>query len=101
MFEVVEIMQPEFVLEVKTNSKGYENNYRIEDLNGNVILERNSLSNNTVYTDTLQLTAGCYRYFIEDAGNNGISWWANNDGTGYMRFKTLTEIGRASCRERE
>ncbi|WP_417265021.1 LamG-like jellyroll fold domain-containing protein [Brumimicrobium sp.] len=90
MFEVVEIMQPEFVLEVKTNSKGYENNYRIEDLNGNVILERNSLSNNTVYTDTLQLTAGCYRYFIEDAGNNGISWWANNDGTGYMRFKTLT-----------
>ena len=89
-FEVVDIMQPEFVLEVKTNSKGYENKYRIEDLNGNIILERDDLSSNTIYSDTLYLTPGCYRYFIEDTGNNGISWWANNDGNGYMRFKTPT-----------
>ena len=89
-FEVVDIMTPEFVLEVKTNSKGYENKYRIEDLNGNVILERDNLSDNTTYSDTLRLTAGCYKYFIEDSGENGINFWANSDGAGTMRLKKLT-----------
>jgi len=89
-FEVVDIMEPEFILEVKTNSKGFENKYRIEDLNGNVILERDNLSNNTSYSDTLSLTVGCYKYFMEDTGNNGLSWWAaSGDGNGFMRFKKL------------
>ena len=89
-FEVVDIMQPEFILEVKTNSKAFQNKYRIEDLNGNVILERDNLANNTTYSDTLRLTAGCYKYYIQDSGENGINWWANQDGAGYMRLKKLT-----------
>ncbi|RFC54133.1 LamG-like jellyroll fold domain-containing protein [Brumimicrobium aurantiacum] len=88
-FDVTDIVEPEFVLEVKTNSAASQNNYRIEDADGNIIMERTSLSNNTTYTDTLGLTIGCYRYIIEDSGENGIDFWANNEGTGYMRFTDL------------
>src|SRR5690606_23613359 len=88
-FEVADVVVPEFVLEIKTNSKAYENKYRIEDADGNIVLERTSLANNTTYNDTLALTVGCYRFVIEDSGKNGIDFWANSDGTGAMKIKTL------------
>lgn len=89
-FEVVDIMASEFVLEVKTNATAFQNKYRIEDVNGTVILERDNLANNTIYADTLRLSAGCYKYFIEDSGENGIDFWANQEGKGYMRLKKLS-----------
>lgn len=88
-FEVADVVVPEFVLEIKTNSKAYENKYKIEDADGNIVLERTSLANNTTYNDTLALTVGCYRFVIEDSGKNGIDFWANSDGTGAMKIKTL------------
>lgn len=89
-FEVADVVVPEFVLEIKTNSKAYENKYRIEDADGNIIMERTSLSNNTIYNDTLNLTVGCYRFVIEDSGENGINFWANSDGAGTMKIKKLS-----------
>lgn len=89
-FKVTDIVQPEFVIELKTNKAANENKYRIEDLDGDIIMERTSLSNSTLYYDTLSLSVGCYRFIIEDTGENGIDFWANNDGKGTMQFKTLT-----------
>ncbi|RYM35518.1 T9SS type A sorting domain-containing protein [Brumimicrobium glaciale] len=88
-FTSTDIVVPEFVLEIKTNTKATQNNYRIEDIAGNIIMERTSLSNNTTYNDTLSLTPGCYRFVIEDSGENGIDFWANNEGAGLMKIKTL------------
>lgn len=85
-FETVDILQPKLVLVVKTNSKGFENKYRIEDTQGNLILERNNLANYTSYADTIQLAPGCYQFHIDDSGKNGIDFWANNDGAGYMKL---------------
>ncbi|WP_107037393.1 LamG-like jellyroll fold domain-containing protein [Brumimicrobium mesophilum] len=88
-FTATDIVEPFFILEIKTNSTASQNKYRIEDTDGNIIMERTSLSNNTTYNDTLALTRGCYRFVIEDTGGNGIDFWANNEGTGSMRIKKI------------
>ena len=41
------------------------------------------------------LSPGCYKFQILDTGGNqytnedGLSWWANNDGSGYARLKSV------------
>ena len=48
-------------------------------------------SNQTVYADTLALPAGCYRLVVEDAGCDGLRWWANpNQGTGTLQVRNST-----------
>ena len=90
-FTATAIVVPDFILEIKTNSAANQNVYRIEDISGNVIMERLSLANNTTYNDTLKLTPGCYRFVIEDSGDNGIDFWANSEGTGSMRIKAIDD----------
>ncbi|PWH85627.1 LamG-like jellyroll fold domain-containing protein [Brumimicrobium oceani] len=89
-FTSTDIVAPRFILEIKTNNMANQNQYRIEDADGNIIMERTSLANATTYNDTMALTIGCYRFVIEDTGGNGIDFWANNEGTGTMRFKSMT-----------
>jgi len=70
-----------WLLRVRTNNKGYENEYSLIDQNGNVILERKNLENNTTYDDEITLPAGCYSFEISDKGNDGLYFW-NNPGAG-------------------
>jgi hypothetical protein len=65
-----------------------ESTWTLWDENGNEIASRNSLSNSTLYVDTLRdLPPGCYKFSIDDEGCDGLSYWANpNGGTGYLRF---------------
>lgn len=78
------------LLVVRTNSAAYENSYKITDINGNVIFSRSNLANNTLYRDTLRLNPGCYFFQFLDTDKDGITWWANNDGAGYVRFQRVT-----------
>ena len=39
--------------------------------------------------DTLVLNEGCYRITIYDSGDDGLSFWANNDGNGYCNLKRV------------
>jgi hypothetical protein len=79
-----------FVVELKTNSAAYETSYSIMDEYGNVILSRDGLTSNTLYDDTLDLANGCYVFNLKDDGGDGLSFFANFDGTGYSRFKKTT-----------
>ncbi|PHR50051.1 MAG: hypothetical protein COA32_02650 [Fluviicola sp.] len=87
-FEVTEQVPSTLIIRFKTNNAASENSYRIEDSEGNIIFERNSLLNNTTYLDTIEFSQGCYKYIVEDSGDDGISFWANNDGSGYMQFRS-------------
>jgi len=44
---------------------------------------------NTHFRDTLELNSGCYRFTVKDSDDDGISFWANNDGGGYARLKKV------------
>ncbi|PSK92488.1 LamG-like jellyroll fold domain-containing protein [Taibaiella chishuiensis] len=64
------------VVRLKTNKRAVENTLRIKDASGTTVFERTGMSNETQYSDTLALPLGCYTFVLDDAGNNGLDWWA-------------------------
>ncbi|MEM7370619.1 MAG: LamG-like jellyroll fold domain-containing protein [Bacteroidota bacterium] len=80
------------ILNVRTNSAAAENSYFVYDAYGHAIISRTNLQSNTDYYDTLNLPEGCYTFHLKDedffpgSGNDGLAWWANNDGTGYAHL---------------
>jgi hypothetical protein len=79
-----------FEIRMKTNNIGSQNSWELRNLSGDVIASRNNCDNNTIYKDTIDLAAGCYEFKLLDNGEDGLSWWANNDGAGYIRFYKMS-----------
>ena len=73
----------------KTNNAPYETTVELTDRDQNVIWERGYTEANTIYRDTIELNSGCYRFTVLDYGDDGLSFWANSDGSGYVRFKKV------------
>lgn len=73
-------------LEIGTNNAGAENGFKILDASGNIMAQQLALGNNQTYLFPLTLADGCYTFHFTDSGQDGIAWWANNDGNGYVRF---------------
>jgi hypothetical protein len=76
-----------FVIELRTNNAATETSWRVETPDGTVIYSRNPTAANTTYRDTLTLTDGCYVLRVNDTGKNGLSYWANSAGSGYIRLR--------------
>lgn len=78
------------IIWLKTNNQPWENRITIEDAAGNVVFFRDDYTEaNFNYRDTIQLNAGCYRFHLEDIGDDGLSFFANNDGNGFCRLKRV------------
>lgn len=82
-----------FIIKFKTNSVAYQNYYEILDADGNIVHYRDDFTNSTVHEDTIFLADGCYTFILHDSGDNGISFWANNQGSGYIYFKKMDGTG--------
>ena len=89
-FEIPEVMPADIVVHFKTNSAAFESSYEIIDENGNVVYSKSGMAANTLHRDTVYLGLGCYTYRVNDTGDDGINFWANNDGIGYTRIYRLT-----------
>ncbi|MFT6360375.1 MAG: hypothetical protein ACJAYJ_004613 [Saprospiraceae bacterium] len=77
-------------IQVNTNLVPSDNSYLIKDSEGNIVLERDNLNANAQYKDALDLPAGCYSFELEDAGNDGLSFWFfPNNGNGSVRFNRI------------
>lgn len=74
----------------KTNAVPYETSVEITDADGNVVWERGYSTPNFTHRDTIGLNQGCYRVTILDSGDDGQSFWANSDGSGYTRLKKVS-----------
>lgn len=84
------LLERDIVIQVRTNKNGHETSYYVTDVDGNYIVKRENLASNTLYRDTMRLAGGCYHFQLNDAGQDGLSFWANPDqGTGTVRFYTL------------
>lgn len=79
----------DFYIELKTNNASNENDLFVYDENGNEIFSGTSFDDNTTYKDTLHLEDGCYELYLWDHGEDGLSWWANGDGSGYFRTREI------------
>ncbi len=71
-FEMPEVQDTVFILAFGTNNVGSENSWEIIDHLGEVIYQRNDMSSNTLYLDTISLAEGCYDLHVHDIGNNGL-----------------------------
>lgn len=85
---------PDLILQTRTNNRGSENRYTIKDHNGEVVLERNNMSNGTTYSDEISLPAGCYSLDFEDDGDDGLEFWywavvGENVGVGALSFRRV------------
>lgn len=81
--------ESQFVIRLKTNTQGWQNRWELRDKGGNILYSRDNCNNNTTYNDTVNLTPGCYTFELWDEGEDGLAWWANNDGSGFIRFFKL------------
>jgi len=94
-YELVEEYPSTFCLWLKTNDVPGETLYELKDNFGNILYSRNNMDANTLYKDTMELEPGCYSLQLLDTGGNpnynedGLSWWANNDGDGYARLREV------------
>ncbi|MEI6184996.1 MAG: peptide-N-glycosidase F-related protein, partial [Bacteroidota bacterium] len=74
-----------FNITLKTNNVS-TSKWSLQDVNGNVIMQRTPTAANTKYVDTVKaLTDGCYKLVVTAASCNGLYWWANTAaGSGYF-----------------
>jgi hypothetical protein len=88
-FEIPEVLPGGLIIWFRSNNAPSESSYQLTDDLGNVVFERSNFAPNTLYRDTVQLGIGCYQYRVYDTDDDGINFWANNDGQGYTRFAKI------------
>jgi hypothetical protein len=89
-FNMPDLFDIPVITVLKTNNMAYRYKMEIRDIDGNVILTRDLLDNNTIYRDTLDLPFGCYTIEITDAEDMGLTYWAYPEqGSGYFRLLDL------------
>jgi hypothetical protein len=86
-FEMVDVWTNEVMVWFKPNSATNETSYTISDQDGNIVAQSGSNLSSSIYRDTLQLEPGCYKLNVVDTDNDGLSWWANNDGGGFLQIR--------------
>jgi hypothetical protein len=90
-FDAPEVINGPFFVWLSTNNKAVENSYKLIDGAGNIIFQRNQLTNLTQYKDTFNLSPGCYSVIIEDTDNDGLSFWysaqVEGETAGQMRLR--------------
>jgi hypothetical protein len=89
-FNMPDLVNIPIVTVLKTNKQAYRYSMVVRDINGNAILTRENLENNTVYKDTLDYPLGCYSIELTDIEDMGLTYWAYPEqGTGYFRLMDL------------
>jgi hypothetical protein len=88
-FEKPDVYSGGFYLKITTNLAGYENSYTIKDDQGNIVMSRSSMASSTTYFDTINLPDGCYVLDFLDSDDDGMSFFANNDGNGSLKFQWI------------
>lgn len=90
----VQVHSDNIKINMYTNGQPNETRWRLLDVNGNMVASPDfGLSAFTLYTEEVNDLNGCYTLLITDTDGDGISWWANNDGDGFI---SITDEGGAS-----
>lgn len=88
-FDLVKILPPRFAIEFRANGAPQENYYEILDATGNVVHMKDNFKANTMHRDTISFSPGCYTFILHDLDKDGLSFFANSDGLGSIRFRNM------------
>ncbi len=86
-FEMVPVYDSIFIMITRTNNAGNETSYEFTDENDSIVFAKSNFANNVTTNDTLRFVPGCYKLTFRDSGEDGLSFFANNDGNGAVRFR--------------
>lgn len=86
-FDIPTAHPSNLVIVTRTNAAASETYWDLYNDAGQIIASRDGLGNAAFYYDTLDLPSGCYELRIRDRGKDGLSFWANNDGVGYVQMR--------------
>ncbi len=104
-FKVAPTWPDSFIITMRTNNQGQngaigtglsETDWKLYDMNNNLIASRTNAALTTTYFDTVRLSnRGCYKFIVEDGSCDGLEWWAHaQDGSGitngFLTVKKLT-----------
>ncbi|MEM7162820.1 MAG: LamG-like jellyroll fold domain-containing protein [Bacteroidota bacterium] len=73
----------------RTNLFPNENEWFLYDGAGDLVYSKSFSDASTTHRDSLILPQGCYRFVVQDYGDDGLSFFANNDGVGYVRIRDI------------
>ncbi|NVK27288.1 MAG: T9SS type A sorting domain-containing protein [Flavobacteriia bacterium] len=86
-FDIPVVHPNNLVIITRTNAVGAETHWELYDDAGNVIASRDNMASNQFFYDTLDLSSGCYELRVMDRDKDGLAWWANNDGSGFVQMR--------------
>lgn len=79
----------DIIISMRTNSQPLETKWTLKNDAGNIMFSsKANLQPNTTYLDTIKGLSGCFKLQFTDTDDDGISWWANGDGNGFIRIKS-------------
>lgn len=88
VFKNTAMLPSSMEFQFRTNARPAQTTWKLYDAYGALLKENAAgMVSNTLYRDTFNLEPGCYLLKIEDSGENGLSWWANNEGSGSARLR--------------
>jgi hypothetical protein len=81
------------IVQLKTNDANSESSYTLYNQWGGVVFERNNFPEpNVIYRDTVQLNTGCYLFHLKDYDDDGLDFFANDDGSGNCKLDQVQGI---------
>ena len=89
-FDVPPVYPEGIVLWTRTNLAANETKLYIRDVNGNIVFSKTNFQSNTLHKDTVNLATGCYQLELDDTGEDGLDFFANNDGSGFFQIRKTT-----------
>ena len=86
-FQPAPVYQNTFAVWTQTNLVN-ETTWDFYDLGGSIYASSHPfIQTNSQYRDTITFDNGCYTFLAVDSDEDGLDFWANNDGSGYIRFR--------------
>jgi len=93
VFNSTPVYPSKFFLQWRTNGKANETKWTVKNDMGMILYSSSAfIGPNTIYTDTFELSDGCYTFQLTDLDHDGLEFFANNDGAGFARFRNLNNI---------
>lgn len=86
-FDAPPSIDGDIIVWYRTNNQPTQNELYIYDDMGNVVYSRVNEPANTQFKDTVALSPGCYKLQITDTGEDGLSFFASNQGTGSLLLR--------------
>ena len=84
--------EEKFAVWTQTNSGGgnvSETSWKFLNDDGSLYNISQTMYINTQYRDTIEFESGCYTFIVEDTDEDGLDYWNNSDGVGYVKLRNV------------